>query len=71
MLEVELPGDPRGDMTGTRYSSVQKLDPVHLETLAIIRGNSGKTVRAQQDRSMVYAFFVQTVTARGVTHADG
>jgi hypothetical protein len=35
------------------------------------QGKFGKTVRAQQDHSMVYAFFVSTVTARGVTEADG
>ena len=35
------------------------------------QGKFGKTVRAQQDRSLVYAFFVSSVTARGVTQAGG
>jgi hypothetical protein len=43
VLGVEVPGDQRGQTTGTRYSSQQELDAVRVETPAIIGGKLWKT----------------------------
>jgi hypothetical protein len=65
--EVELPGDPRGEMTGTvrcRNSTQSAWRP--LQSSGDIR-----EVRTRAARSMVYALFVSTVIARGATQLDG